>query len=70
MREHFGVNKIISEITRDEIREYRDIVRRLPPNHKKFKKYGSLKLTQIAALNEQSGGKAIALKTADRYLGV
>jgi hypothetical protein len=70
MRDHFGANKILSEMTRNEIREYRDIVRRLPPNYKKFKKYRTLNLTQIAEINEQNGGRVIALKTADRYLAI
>ncbi len=70
LKGYFGANKIISEITRDEIRTYRDLVRLLPPNHTKFKKYGKLSLTQITSLNEQSRGKVIALKTADRYLAI
>lgn len=66
---HFGASRRLNEITRDDLREYRDLMKQLPPNCSKFKKYEKLSLKNILDLARKSDMRPMARPTLVKYVG-
>jgi integrase len=63
----FGQHQRIAEISRDQLREYRETLRRLPPNHSKFKALRGLSLQEIVEHARASGMPGSSEKTVQKY---
>lgn len=66
---HFGPSRRLAEITRDDLREYRDLMKQMPPNCSKFKKYANLSLKNIIDLARQSDMPPMSPTTLVKYVG-
>jgi len=66
LMELFGPDKLISDIGRDDCRQFMDVVRHLPANAKK--KFPKKTLMEISALAKERGMKPIAALTINKYL--
>jgi len=65
-KELVGAEKIVTNITVDDVRAFRDVILRLPSNLSKSKKYQGLPLLEVAKLETEE--KCIGPKTARKYL--
>ena len=63
-----GRDRAISSITRDECREFRNTVAKLPPNFAKRKDYKNLGMREAAAKARQSGEATLSPMTRARYM--
>ena len=51
--EYFGEDRDITTITPDEMREFRDTLRKLPPNYNKIQKFKNKTVYQLALMNHE-----------------
>ena len=64
-----GGDRLISHVTDEDVRQYRDALLHLPPNYTKLGKFAGKSLVEILKLSKQPGTNAgLATKTRKKYL--